>query len=229
MRYPGTYLAATVNNTFEYFTPASAMQFQMGLDLQRYIDFWLSRSLPGTTKQQIEAVAYALHPSSALVPVQISVNEATTAFISRNLLASKAFYSSWIPLLALGFALRRRSWLLALATVPLLINLAILVASPIPLPRYIIPSLLGSVLLVGLMLVPVRWQRARDAGGHAPGARSATITRGGDRSHSGTDEPGREDGPTRPSPGALQLHSSRSRQRPGWPDVVSSGSANRAP
>jgi hypothetical protein len=82
-------------------------------------------------------------------------------------------------LLALGFALRRRSWMLALATVPLFLNLAVLVAGPIALPRYMIPMIQGSVLVVGLMLVPVNWLpagRGRDGSGRpADGAdRAAT-------------------------------------------------------
>jgi hypothetical protein len=167
-RYPGTYLAATANNTFEYFAPVSRLNFQADLSLGRYVDFWLSRSSEGTTREQIEEVADALHPPPALVTVRSAVNRATSDFMSGNLLASKAFYCSWIPLLALGFALRRRSWMLALATVPLFLNLAVLVAGPIALPRYMIPMIQGSVLVVGLMLVPVNWLpagRGRDGSG----------------------------------------------------------------
>jgi hypothetical protein len=157
-RYPSTYLAATANNTYEYFAPASALNFQTDLDLRRYTDFWQSRSLEGTTREQIEQVALSLHPPAALAPATVAVNRANRAFITGNLLASKALYCSWIPLFALGFALRRRSWLLALATVPLFLNLAVLVAGPIALPRYMGPLILGSVLIVGLLLVPVRAQ-----------------------------------------------------------------------
>jgi hypothetical protein len=161
LRYPGTYLAATANNTYEYFAPVTRVNFQTDLSLGRYVDFWLSRSLEGTTREQIEDVAYGLHPPAALNPVRLAVDEVTTTFTTGNLLASKAFYCSWIPLLALGFAIRRRNWLLALATVPLFLNLAILVAGPIALPRYMIPMIQGSVLVVGLMLVPVRWLPVR--------------------------------------------------------------------
>ena len=156
-RYPGTYFAATTNNTYEYFAPLTPLGSASDLNLERYIDFWLSRSYKGTTRAQIEEVAYALHPLPALATVRAAVNHGATTLISGNLLASKAFYCSWVPLLALGFAFRRRSWMLALATVPLFLNLAVLVAGPIALPRYMVPMLQGSVLMVGLMLVPVRW------------------------------------------------------------------------
>lgn len=156
-RYPGIYLAATANNTFEYFAPVSALSFPSDLKLGRYVDFWLSRSLKGTTRVQIEEVAYGLHQPPALSTMRAAVDRATTAFTSGNPLATKAFYCSWIPMLALGFALRRRNWVLALATVPTFLTLAILVAGPIALSRYMIPLILGSVLLVGLMLVPVSW------------------------------------------------------------------------
>ncbi|WP_344806966.1 DUF6020 family protein [Microlunatus ginsengisoli] len=161
LRYPGTYFAATANNTYEYFAPVSRLDFQSDLDLRRYIDFWVSRSFKGTTRAQVEEVALALRPPAALAPVRSAVNRATTTFTTGNLLASKALYCSWIPLLALGFALRRRNWFLALATVPLFLNLAILVAGPIALPRYMIPLIHGSVLMVGLLLVPIRWLPAR--------------------------------------------------------------------
>ena len=163
-RYPGTYLAATINNTYEYFAPLTAVATPSTLNLERYIDFWRSRSFPGTTRAQIEEIAYALYPLPALDTVRAAVDHGARTLISGNLLASKAFHCSWLPLLALGFALRRRSWMLALATVPLLLNLGVLVAGPIALPRYMVPMLLGSVLLIGLMLAPVRWLPA----GRAP-------------------------------------------------------------
>lgn len=169
IRYPGTYFAATANNTFEYFAPVSAAASPSTLNLDRYIDFWLSRSLTGTTREEIEQVADSFYPLPALDTTRVAINSATAAAISGNLLASKAFYCSWLPLFALGFALRRRSWMLALATVPLLASLLVLVAGPIALQRYMVPMIQGSVLLVGLMLVPVLWlptgrARAKDGG-----------------------------------------------------------------
>ena len=157
IRYPGTYFAATVNNTYEYFAPLTAVASPSTLNLERYIDFWRSRSFPGTTRTQIEEVARALYPLPALDAVRSAVDNGARTLISGNLLASKAFSCSWLPLLALGFAFRRRSWMLALATVPLLLNLAVLFAGPIALPRYMVPMIQGSVLMVGLMLIPVRW------------------------------------------------------------------------
>jgi hypothetical protein len=138
------------------------MSFQTDLDLRRYIDFWQSRAFKSTTRTQIEDVALGLHPPAALVPVRLAVNRVNATFLTGNLFASKAFYASWIPLLVLGFALRRRSWLLALATVPMFLNLAVLVASPIALPRYIGPSVHGAVLIAGLALLPLRWQPRRE-------------------------------------------------------------------
>ncbi len=159
VRYPGTYVAATAANTFEYFAPVSSMTLQQRLVLDRYIDFWHSRSIEGTTRQQIADVADSLRSPDALVPAQDAMNRATGAFTDGNLLASKAFYASWVPLFALVFALRRRAWLHVVATVPMFLGLGVLVAGPIALPRYIIPMVLGAVLLVGLLLTPVRWER----------------------------------------------------------------------
>lgn len=176
-RYPGTYLAATANNTYEYFAPLTTLGSTSDLNLERYIDFWLSRNLKGTTRAQVEEVAYALHPLPAADTVRTAVNHGATTLISGNLLASKAFYCSWVPLLALGFALRRRSWMLALAAVPILLNLAALVAGPIALTRYMIPMIQGSVLLVGLMLVPVRWLPRRSSTGR-DSPRAETSRRG---------------------------------------------------
>lgn len=168
-RYPGTYLAATANNTFEYFAPVTPLAFQNTLDLERYVDYWHSRSIDGTTRAQIEEVAYAFHPAPALETARGAVTRIVTE-TSDNPLTSKALFCSWIPLFALVFAIRRRSWLHGLSTMPLFVNLAFLVAGPVALPRYMIPMILGSVLVVGLMLVPVRWQPAEWAE-HAEGAR----------------------------------------------------------
>lgn len=172
-RYPGTYVAATVNNTYEYFAPLTKLGSTGDLNLERYVDFWLSRSLRGTDRYQIEEVADALHSPASLEPLRTAADGAATVWATGNLVASKAFYCSWVPLLALGFALRRRSWMLALAAAPVLLNLGVLVAGPIALPRYMVPMIQGSVLLVGLMLVRVQWlpagaPPAQDARGGAP-------------------------------------------------------------
>ena len=47
--------------------------------------------------------------------------------------------------------------LLALAAVPLWLNLLFLIAGPIAFGRYVIPMMYGGVLLVGLLLCPLRW------------------------------------------------------------------------
>jgi Family of unknown function (DUF6020) len=167
-RYPGTYVAATANNTFQYFTPVSPVDYPRELTNQRrYVDWFLKRSVEGTTRQQIEAVAFGLYQPSELGPVRTAVNRVTMASISGNFFASAAFYCSWLPLFALGFALRRRSAMLALATVPLFVNLLILVAGPVVGGRYMIPMLLGSVLIAGLMMVPVALRRPSPIDGGA--------------------------------------------------------------
>ena len=155
-RYPETYLSATANNTFEYFAPTSRLTYQTNLDLERYIDFWLSRSVEGTSREQIEEVADTLRSAPALDGARTAVDRITFS-TADTLVGSKAFYCSWVPLVALTFAIRRRSWLHVLSTVPMFVNLAFLVAGPIALPRYMVPMLLGSVLVAGLTLVPVRW------------------------------------------------------------------------
>jgi hypothetical protein len=156
-RYPGTYVAATVNSTFPFFAPVAPAILPRNLNQRRYVDFFLARSVDGTTRQQIEQVLYDLHPLPALNTARTAVDRVTVALLSANLVASMAFYCSWIPLLVLGFAARRRSPLLALATVPLFVNLLILIAGPLAGERYTVPMIMGSVLLVGLTMVPVSW------------------------------------------------------------------------
>ena len=157
-RYPGTYAAATINNTFEYFTPVTPIDFQNNLNLSRYIDFWHSRAFKTTTRAQIVEVVDALHTPRPLQQAQHSWNLVTATTSATDPLASKALYCSWIPLVALAMGLRRRNWFLVLATVPVFVNLAILIAGPIALPRYMIPSIYGCVLLAGMVLIPVGWQ-----------------------------------------------------------------------
>jgi predicted neutral ceramidase superfamily lipid hydrolase len=160
VRYPGTYLSATAANTYEYFAPLTPLSFQQELNLAVYVDYWLDRSVPGTTRAEVEAVALALDEPAALDDVRAAANEIQSALGEHAFVAAKALYSSWIPLLALAIALRRRDALLAAATIPLFVNLAFLVASPVALPRYTIPLIYGAVLVVGLMLTPVRRLRA---------------------------------------------------------------------
>jgi hypothetical protein len=140
------------------------MSFQNSLTLDRYVDFWHSRSRETTSREQIERIAEELREPRALDDARNAMNRATASFTEGNLLASKAFSCSWVPLTALVFAVRRRSALHMLATVPLFVNLAFLMASPVALPRYIIPLLYGAVFAIGLMLTPGRWQR-RDGEG----------------------------------------------------------------
>ena len=158
-RYPGTYLAATFNNNYDYFAPLTRVNFQSNLSLAHYIPFWHSRAFPTTTVTQISDVANSLHSPHQLLPAQRSLNDEMAAFMdSTLLLTSKALYASWLPLIALAMGLRRRSWFHVMATLPVFINLAVLVAGPISLPRYEIPSIYGSVLVVGLTMIPIFWQ-----------------------------------------------------------------------
>ena len=157
-RYPGTYLAATANNTFQYFAPVKPINYLNDpANQKRYVDSFLERSVEGTTRLQIEQVVHSLYQAPALSTARSAVNGVTMTAITGNVLASMAFYATWLPLFVLGFALRRRNRLLALATVPLLINLLILVAGPVASGRYLVPMVLGSVLLAGLAMVPVEW------------------------------------------------------------------------
>ncbi len=165
LRFPGTYLAATFNTSYEYFAPLTRVNFQTNLALARYIPFWHSLALPGTSTAQIADVADSLHSPRWLAGAQRAVNDETGAFMdSTMLLSSKALYASWIPLIALGMGLRRRNWFHLLALLPVLVNLAILVAGPIALARYAIPSIYGSVLAVGLLLLPTVWEPRTLAG-----------------------------------------------------------------
>lgn len=159
LRYPGTYLAATINNTYEYFAPLTSVNFGDRLVLDRYIDFWTSRAYKTTTREQIAEVANSLRAPQSFVAAQETANHyLKTVKDMGGMLFSKALFASWIPLTVLVFAMRRRSAFLIFATVPLLISLAMLVASPIALPRYVLPSIYGSIVLAGLALTPVRWQ-----------------------------------------------------------------------
>ncbi|WP_298229858.1 DUF6020 family protein [Gryllotalpicola sp.] len=171
VRYPSTYFAATADNTFPYFAPVTPIAFQESLTLNRYIDVWLSWSIPGTTREQIAQVALSLHQPAALAPLRTAVDRAAAVF-NKNPFSSAAWYCSWIPLLALAYAIRRRSGLLALATIPLFLNLGFLVAGPIALSRYMIPSIYGSVLIVGLMTL--RIPLSRRPGGTASGSRGSS-------------------------------------------------------
>lgn len=172
LRYPMTALSATAANTFEYFAPVSPMAFQNSLTLERYIDYWEERAVPATTRGEIVAVVDGLHAPAELDHARTAVNHATDAIAERDPLSSKAFYASWIPLIALAYAIRRRRALHILALVPLLANLAFLVASPVALPRYVLPLVYASVLAAGMMLTPVRWQNRHYAPAPAVPVRS---------------------------------------------------------
>ncbi len=126
-RYPGTYLAATFNNNYDFAAPLTRINFQSNLSLAHYIPFWHSRAFPTTSVSQISDVANSLHSPHRMLPAIASLNDETAAFMdSTMLLASKALYASWIPLLALAMGIRRRSWFHVLATLPVFVNLAIL-------------------------------------------------------------------------------------------------------
>ena len=163
-RYPGTYVAATANNTFQYFAPVQVVDYPRELSNQsRYVDVLLKRTVKGTTRHQVEQVVNSLYQPPALTDTRAAVNRATMGWISKNSLASGAFFASWLPLLALGFAIRRRNGLLAIATAPFFINLLVLIAGPVVAGRYMLPMVLGSVLVAGLMLTPVQWLATRQA------------------------------------------------------------------
>lgn len=164
LRYPGTALSATAANTYEYFAPVTRLSFQNTLALDRYVDFWTSRSLPSTSREDVQAIADDLREPPALDNARDVVNDLTIAFNEGNLISSKALFASWIPLIALVFAIRRRSLFHVLVLVPLFMSLAFLVASPIALSRYIVPMIYGSVLAVGMMLVPQRMAAPAERG-----------------------------------------------------------------
>lgn len=153
-RYPGTYLSATINNTYEYFAPLTPIQFQRSLVMDRYEEYWLSRSLDGTTMADVQQITDQIYIPAALADARETTNNEISVVEERSLLSSKAFYASWIPFIGLAFAIRQRSRFLVLASLPLFVCLAVLIAGPIALPRYLIPSIYGAVLMVGLLLTP---------------------------------------------------------------------------
>ncbi|MBF0815201.1 hypothetical protein E4U02_02100 [Microbacterium paludicola] len=167
IRYPATAASATIANTYEYFAPVTRLSMQNTLSLDQYIDFWTSRSLETTSRAEVEAIADALYEPAALDGARSTMNDLTIAFNEGNLLSSKALYASLIPLAALAYAIRRRSWLHVLMLVPLFVTLAFLVASPIALSRYIIPMIHGAVFVVGITLTPMRWERRSGSGSRA--------------------------------------------------------------
>lgn len=162
MRYPATYLAATYNNTYDYFYPGPPLPSGGSINTRKYLDFWQSRAEPGTSRARITSVADEIHSSAKLTGVRAGIDRFAGTGGTMNelpgvgLLTSKALYCSWIPLMALGYAVGRRRWFLVVAAVPIWVNLLFLVAGPIALGRYIYPMLYGSVILAGLLLCPVR-------------------------------------------------------------------------
>ena len=163
VRHPGTYLAATANNSVPYFAPVLAVNYPRELDQAGRTNAYLAESVEGTTRAQIEQIVGRFDAPSALRPLRTTVNDVTEVVMKGNLLTSMALYCSWLPLFALGYALRRRNWMLALATAPQLIYLLVLVAGPAPGMRYMVPVVLGSVLVVGLTMTPVTWQSRSDS------------------------------------------------------------------
>jgi Family of unknown function (DUF6020) len=159
-RYPGTYFAALANNTFPYFIPGWVVNYPRELEQSTKIDYLLTQSVEGTTRADIERAVAGFRPPPVLDELRLAVNRVTAVGMKGNLLTSMAFYCSWLPVLVLGFALRNRNWLLGLATVPFFIYLLILVAGPVAGMRYMVPMVLGSVLLAGLTMVPRTWQAA---------------------------------------------------------------------
>lgn len=156
VRYPGTALSATAANTFEYFAPVTSVSLQRTLELDRYVDHWADKTYDEFSREDVEAVTIdALGSPAALDDARATTNALYTTFSEGNPLMSKALFSSWIPLIALAYALRRRSVLHVIATVPLFVNLAFLIAGPIALGRYLLPSIIATVFAVGLMAIPV--------------------------------------------------------------------------
>lgn len=149
-RYPGTYLAATASNTYEYFAPMTPMLFHNELSLDRYVEYWDARTPPSTSRATVEAVVASVQHPGWLADAREAANTFSRTFLEKDPFSTKAFYASWIPFVAVMYGLRSRRWLLVASAVPLLVMLAFLVASPVALPRYILPSLYGSVLISGL-------------------------------------------------------------------------------
>ncbi|WP_029149319.1 DUF6020 family protein [Microbacterium indicum] len=163
LRYPGTYLSATAANTYEYFSPVTPMTMQMTDVLDRYVDFWESRSYDEVTTDDVQVLVDGLSQPQALDGARETANGLYTLAADGNPLFSKAIFSSWIPLLLLAWAIRRRSGLHVLATIPMFVTLLFLVASPVALPRYILPMVTGAIFAVGLMMTPARRQEQGEA------------------------------------------------------------------
>lgn len=188
-RYPAVALSATAANTFEYFAPVSATMIEGENRLWKYVPFWKSRAKPTTTTAQIEQAVAPFDEPAALRPLRRLTHALLTVPLPDGLLiASKAFYASWLPLLLLIAAIRRRNAFQVACCVPLLMNLAFLFAGPIALSRYLIPAVMFSTFVVGLMLTRARWEprhlatapstdpddRARRPGVRAPQAEIGT-------------------------------------------------------
>lgn len=159
LRYPGTYAAATINMVFPLLAPTAPVLFLGDVDTSVYLENWMANRTPGTTQADFEEVITDLRPSPGLEAPRTALDRCFTAFVSRTPVASTAFFGTWLPLFALAFARRRRSWLHAVALVPLFVNLGFLVAGPVVTVRYMIPLLYGSVVIAGLMMTPARMQR----------------------------------------------------------------------
>nr|WP_279671981.1 DUF6020 family protein [Flexivirga meconopsidis] len=161
LRYPGTAASATAANTFEYFAPVTRFDVVNENKFTRYIDFWTARSYPTTGKARIQAMADRLDEPDALDGPRHRLNDVVTQVSQVPILGSKAFYASWLPLLLLVAALRRRNWFQVACCTPFLVNLAFLFAGPVALPRYLTSAVIVSTFIVGLGMTNARWEPRR--------------------------------------------------------------------
>lgn len=156
LRYPGEYAAATFNNTYELFAPITTLQYEMSVDGFREHSkvFRGKAEKNGRDPDDVTELVETIDTPKWLREVQVGLNRGILTFDRINPLNSKAFFASWVPLIAFTYAVRKRARLLAVAVFPSMLQLLVLIAGPVTFSRYITPMLYLAVLTVGTMLLP---------------------------------------------------------------------------
>lgn len=156
LRYPGTYLSATFNNTFELFAPVRPLEYETSqATLQSFDDrFRGAAEATGSDPDTATAMMFEIDSPSWLDGIRSGASFSITAINGLTPITSKAFFASWVPFIACAYAWRRRDRFLGLVLVPSFLELAVLVAGPVTYARYITPMMYLAILTIGAMVIP---------------------------------------------------------------------------
>lgn len=178
LRHPGTYLAATFANVYEVFYPASLMEQFNDIPAEWHSEEMLE--LLGVTADAYVPVE-DLASTTDTISSPASLASAREAYwygfcaltaTPANLLMSKAFYASWLPLFVLAYAIYRRSGMAIAALVPTLLSTLVVVAGPVTQARYLTPQMYTLMLVLALCWVGGCDGRRRREAQPAQGARA---------------------------------------------------------